>query len=98
VVPLSRLRILWPPREMMIFCAVGLLLLGCGNVGLVYAEKTMPSGLSSLVLAVIPLIVALIEMLLPEESRCRRAAGSGWGLDLRTGSAGVAVDQGWSYW
>ena len=59
------LRILWPPREMMIFCAVGLLLLGCGNVGLVYAEKTMPSGLSSLVLAVIPLIVALIEMLLP---------------------------------
>jgi drug/metabolite transporter (DMT)-like permease len=59
------LRILWPPREMMIFCAVGLLLLGGGNVGLVYAEQTMPSGLSSLVLAVIPLMVALIEMLLP---------------------------------
>jgi drug/metabolite transporter (DMT)-like permease len=59
------LRIVWPFREMMIFCAVGLLLLGCGNVGLVYAEKTMPSGLSSLVLAVIPLMVALIEMLLP---------------------------------
>lgn len=59
------LRIFWPFKEMMIFCAVGLLLLGCGNVGLVYAEKTMPSGLSSLVLAVIPLMVALIEMLLP---------------------------------
>jgi drug/metabolite transporter (DMT)-like permease len=62
---LRGLRILWPFKEMMIFCAVGLLLLGCGNVGLVYAEKTMPSGLSSLVLAVIPLMVALIEMLLP---------------------------------
>jgi drug/metabolite transporter (DMT)-like permease len=62
---LRKLRILWPFKEMMIFCAVGLLLLGCGNVGLVFAEKTMASGLSSLVLAVIPLIVALIEMLLP---------------------------------
>jgi len=62
---IRKLRIFWPIREMMIFCAVGLLLLGCGNVGLVYAERTMPSGLSSLVLAVIPLIVALIEMLLP---------------------------------
>ena len=59
------LRIYWPRREMTIFCAVGLLLLGGGNVGLVYAERTMPSGLSSLVLAVIPLMVALIEMLLP---------------------------------
>ena len=57
---IRKLRIFWPIREMMIFCAVGLLLLGCGNVGLVYAERTMPSGLSSLVLAVIPLIVALI--------------------------------------
>ena len=62
---IRRLRILWPRKEMMIFCAVGLLLLGGGNVGLVYAEKTMASGLSSLVLAVIPLMVALIEMLLP---------------------------------
>src|ERR1039458_417740 len=41
---LRGLRILWPLKEMAIFCAVGLLLLGCGNVGLVYAEKTMPSG------------------------------------------------------
>lgn len=62
---LRGLRIIWPAKEMLTFCAVGLLLLGCGNVGLVYAEKTIQSGLSSLVLAVIPLIVALIEMLLP---------------------------------
>jgi len=44
---------------------IGLLLLGGGNVGLVYAERTVPSGLASLVLAVIPIYVALIEMFLP---------------------------------
>ena len=55
------LRIYWPRREMTIFCAVGLLLLGGGNVGLVYAERTMPSGLSSLVLAVILGILVLGE-------------------------------------
>src|SRR5208282_4671792 len=55
----------WPPRTMLMMAAVGLLLLGGGNVGLVYAEQTVPSGLASLVLAVIPLYVALIEMFLP---------------------------------
>ncbi len=58
-------RLAWPPRTMLTLCVIGLLLLGGGNVGLVYAEETMPSGLASLVLAVIPLYVALIEMLLP---------------------------------
>jgi drug/metabolite transporter (DMT)-like permease len=81
------LRILWPPKEMMIFCAVGLLLLGGGNVGLVYAEKTMPSGLSSLVLAVIPLMVALIEMLLPGGEPL---PARGW-LGMALGFAGLVV-------
>ena len=44
---------------------IGLLLLGGGNVGLVYAERTVPSGLVSLAQAVVPLYVALIEMALP---------------------------------
>ena len=52
-------------KTMGMLCLVGLLLLGGGNVGLVYAERTVPSGLASLALAVIPLYVALIEMLLP---------------------------------
>jgi drug/metabolite transporter (DMT)-like permease len=59
------LRIVWPPKIMLVLGVVGLLLLGGGNVGLVYAEKTVPSGLASLVLAVVPLYVALAEMLLP---------------------------------
>src|SRR5271167_1700985 len=36
------LRLLWPPKAMLVFGVVGLLLLGGGNVGLVYAEKTVP--------------------------------------------------------
>jgi drug/metabolite transporter (DMT)-like permease len=59
------LRLNWPPKTMLMLGTIGLLLLGGGNVGLVYAEKTVPSGLASLVLAVIPLYVALIEMFLP---------------------------------
>ena len=59
------LRLLWPARNMLRLGLIGLLLLGGGNVGLVYAERTVPSGLASLVLAVIPLYVALIEMFLP---------------------------------
>lgn len=59
------LRLLWPPKDMLIFSTVGLLLLGGGNVGLIFAEKTLPSGMAALVLAVIPLYVALIEMFLP---------------------------------
>jgi drug/metabolite transporter (DMT)-like permease len=59
------LRLTWPPKTMMMLGAIGLLLLGGGNVGLVYAEETVSSGLASLVLAVIPLYAALIEMALP---------------------------------
>ena len=59
------LRILWPQRTMLILCMVGLFLLCGSNVTLVYAEKTVPSGLASLVLAVTPLFIALAEMLLP---------------------------------
>jgi drug/metabolite transporter (DMT)-like permease len=58
-------RIVFPAKTMLLLAGMGLLLLGGGNVGLVYAEKTLPSGLSSLILAVIPLYVALIEMFLP---------------------------------
>jgi drug/metabolite transporter (DMT)-like permease len=59
------MRVAWPPKTMLILSAVGLLLLGGGNVGLVYAERTVPSGLACLAQAVIPLYVALIEMALP---------------------------------
>src|SRR5580658_11065259 len=59
------LRLFWPARNMLRLGLIGLLLLCGGNVGLIYAERTVPSGLASLVLAVVPLYVALIEMFLP---------------------------------
>jgi drug/metabolite transporter (DMT)-like permease len=81
------LRIVWPAKTMAMLAFVGLLLLGGGNVGLVYAEATIPSGLSSLVLAVMPLYVALIEMFLPggEPLPVR-----GW-LGMGMGFAGLAT-------
>lgn len=60
-----KLRLTFPVPTMLMLALIGLLLLGCGNLGLVYAEETLPSGLSSLILAVTPLYVALIEMFLP---------------------------------
>jgi drug/metabolite transporter (DMT)-like permease len=80
-------RLLWPPRTMLLLGLMGLLLLGGGNVGLVYAEQTVPSGLASLALAVIPLYVALIEMFLPggEPLPIR-----GW-LGMALGFAGLAA-------
>jgi drug/metabolite transporter (DMT)-like permease len=53
------LRLLWPPKTMLILGMVGFFLLSVSNVSLVYAEKAVPSGMASLVLAVTPLFVAL---------------------------------------
>ena len=72
------LRLLWPPKTMLLLALIGLLLLGGGNVGLCYAEIAVPSGLASLAMAVIPIYVALIEMLLPAANPCPRAVGSVW--------------------
>ena len=62
---LRRMRLIFDARTMLMLAVIGLLLLGCGNLGLVYAEETLPSGLSSLILAVLPIYVALLEMFLP---------------------------------
>src|ERR1035438_9725016 len=59
------LRIFWPLRTMLMLFLIGFFLLSVSNVCLVYAEKTVPSGLASLVLALFPIFVALAEMMLP---------------------------------
>jgi drug/metabolite transporter (DMT)-like permease len=81
------LRLLGTSKTMLTLSLVGLLLLGGGNVSLVYAEKTIPSGLASLLFAATPLFVALIEMLLPEGERLTMR---GW-LGLLLGIAGLAA-------
>jgi drug/metabolite transporter (DMT)-like permease len=81
------LRILWPLRTMMILGLVGIILLSVSNVALVYAEKFVPSGLASLVLAVTPLLIALAEMLLPGGEPL---SARGW-LGMALGFAGLAA-------
>ena len=81
------LRLVWPAKTMMMLGLIGLLLLGLGNVGLVFAECTVPSGLASLVYAVIPLYVALIEMVLPGGEPL---PARGW-LGLLLGFAGLVA-------
>ena len=81
------LRLLGTSKAMLTLSLVGLLLLGGGNVSLVYAEKTVASGLSSLLFAATPLYVALIEMLLP---RGEHLPTRGW-LGLLLGFAGLAA-------
>ena len=81
------LRLIWPARTMLTLALIGLLLLGAGNVCLVFAEETVPSGLSSLVFAVTPLYVALIELALPQGEPLPRR---GW-LGLLLGFAGLAA-------
>ena len=81
------LRLVWPAKTMLTLGLIGLLLLGGGNVCLIYAEVTVPSGLSSLVFAVTPLYVALIEMALPSGEPLPRR---GW-LGLLLGFAGLAA-------
>lgn len=81
------LRLLWPLKTMLTLGVVGLLLLSGCNMFLVYAEKTVPSGLASLVLAVIPLMAALAEMLLPGGEPL---PARGW-LGIALGFAGLAA-------
>jgi drug/metabolite transporter (DMT)-like permease len=61
---------------------LGVLLLFCGNVGLVWSEKYLASGLAALIVAIVPLYVAVIEALLPggEQLRPRGLVGLGLGF------------------
>lgn len=51
---------------------LGLLMLFAGNIGLVWSEKYVASGLAALIVAVTPLWVAVIEALLPGGEQLRR--------------------------
>jgi drug/metabolite transporter (DMT)-like permease len=81
------MRLMWPLKTMLMLGLIGLLLLGGGNVGLVYAERIVPSGMASLVMAVTPLYVALIEMAMPGGEPL---PARGW-LGLALGFAGLVV-------
>src|SRR5271155_5065709 len=72
---------MWPSRQEMVRLAIiGVLMLGCGNTAVIWAEQYIPTGLTALLVASIPLYAALIEMLLPK----------GEGLPLR-GWLGIGI-------
>lgn len=81
------MRLVWPAPTMVRLGMIGLLLLGGGNVALVFVEKTVPSGLASLMWAGIPLYVALAEMILPGGEPL---PGRGW-VGITLGFAGLGL-------
>lgn len=80
-----RLRVSW--AEFLRLSLVGVLLLTGNNVLLVWGERTVDSGMAALVMAVVPLFVALIEIFLPGGERLNRL---GW-LGILLGFAGLLV-------
>ncbi len=74
-------------RDFALLAAIGILLLGIGNMACVWCEQYLPSGLAALLLAVIPLYVALIETMLPRGEGLRLR---GW-LGIVIGLAGLII-------
>ncbi len=74
-------------REFLLLAAIGVLVLGVGNQGVVWAEQYLPSGLAALLVAVIPLYVALIEVVLPGGEGLR---AKGW-VGVGIGFAGLVA-------
>ena len=65
-------RLIFPRGVFWRLMLLGVMLLFGGNIGLVWSEKYLPSGLAALIVAVVPLYVVLIEMALPHGDRLRR--------------------------
>lgn len=64
-------RVFFPRPIMGRLMLLGVMLLFGGNLGLVWSENYLPSGLAALIVAVMPLYVVLIEMALPDGDRLR---------------------------
>lgn len=73
-------RVLYERAIMGRLMLLGVMLLFGGNIGLVWSEKYLPSGLAALIVAVVPLYVALIELLSPRGDRLRPQGYFGLGL------------------
>ena len=69
-------------RDLAMLAAIGVLMLGVGNMGLVWCEQYLPSGLAALLLAVIPIYIALFEAVLPNGEGLRAKGWAGIGIGL----------------
>jgi drug/metabolite transporter (DMT)-like permease len=61
---------------------IGVLMLGCGNTSVMWAEQYIPSGLAALLVTAIPLYAALIEMALPRGEGLPARGWIGIGIGL----------------
>src|SRR5438270_1193249 len=84
---LSGRKISLSKRDAWRLAVIAVLLLSGGNVLLCYSEEYVPSGLAALIVAVVPLWVALIEGFILKGDRLR---GRGW-VGLFLGIAGLVV-------
>jgi drug/metabolite transporter (DMT)-like permease len=76
------MRVWLPARQLGWLAFIGLLLLGGGNIGIVFGERYIASGLAALLVATMPLYVALLSMLLPQGERLQTRGWLGLGLGL----------------
>jgi len=74
-------------KDALLLLVMGVLLLTGGNMMLAYSEQYLPSGLAALIVAVVPLWVALIEGFI---LRGERLKGLGW-IGLALGLVGLIV-------
>jgi drug/metabolite transporter (DMT)-like permease len=69
-------------RDFWRVLAIGVLLLTGGNVVLAWAEQYVPSGLAALIVAIVPIWVAVIESILPRGERLARRGLAGLALGI----------------
>lgn len=80
-------RLTVPASELRVVSIVGILLLVGGQYGTFLAEQFVPSGLSALVVALLPLWIALAESAFPD---MHRPSKKGW-LGLAIGFSGLGI-------
>ncbi len=80
-----RLKLRPSRSELGRLAVIGILMLGCGNTSVIWAEQYIPTGLAALLVASIPLYAALIEMVLPDGEGL---AAQGW-IGIGIGFAGL---------
>ena len=76
-----------PKGEAWKLVVVGLLFMSCNNMLLTWGEKLVPSGFASLVVSTMPIMIALIEMVLPGGDALNKR---GWAGTL-LGTLGIGV-------
>jgi drug/metabolite transporter (DMT)-like permease len=82
---LLRMKVKPSRQELVRLVIIGVLMLGCGNTSVIWAEQYLPTGLAALIVAVIPLYAALIEIVLPKGEGLRV---KGW-IGVCIGFAGL---------